>query len=56
MLLEHCEAFIWAAIFEAGTSNELILCSIGNSGAFIPVVVLKRASFIMALDSFSDCT
>ena len=31
LLLELCEAFIWAAISEAGKSNELILCSRGNS-------------------------
>jgi hypothetical protein len=30
LLLELCEAYIWAAISEAGISNELILCSRGN--------------------------
>ena len=25
LLLELCEAFIWAAIFEAGDSNELMV-------------------------------
>ena len=49
MLLELCEAFIWAAISEAGNSNELLLCSKGNSGSSIPVAVLMRASFIIAL-------
>ena len=34
LLLELCEAFIWAAISEAGNTNELILCSRGNSGSF----------------------
>ena len=38
LLLELCEAFIWAAISEAGYSNELILCSRGNSGSSIPVI------------------
>ena len=38
----NSEAFIWAAISEAGNSNELILCSRGNSGSSIPVVVLMR--------------
>ena len=56
VLPELCEAFIWAAISEAGNSNERILCSRGNSGSSIPVVVLMRASFIIALDGFCDCT
>ena len=56
LLLELCEAFIWAAISEAGNSNELILCSNGNSGSSIPVVVPMRASFIIVLDGFCDCT
>ena len=51
LLLEHCEAFIWA-----GNSNELILCSRGNSGPSFPVAVLMRASFLIALNSFCDCT
>ena len=46
LLLELCEAFNWAAI----------LCSRGNSGSSFPVAVLKRASFITALDCFCDCT
>ena len=53
--LNHCatrEAL--AAIFEAGNSNELILCRRGNSGSSIPVAVLMRASFIIALDSVYD--
>ena len=54
LLLEFCEAFIWAAI--SGNSNDLILCSRGNSGSLFPVVVLMRASFIIALDGFCDCT
>ena len=45
-------AFIWAAISEAGTSNELILCSRDNSGSSFPVEVLVRASFIIVLDGF----
>jgi hypothetical protein len=40
LLLELCEAFIWAAISEAGNSNELIFCSRGNSGSSIPVAVV----------------
>ena len=55
VLLELCEAFIWAAISEAGKSNELILCIRGNSGSSIPVAVLIRASYIMVL-GFCDCT
>ena len=55
VLLELCEAFIWAAISEAGTSNELIPCSSGNSESF-PVAVFMRASFIIALHGFCDCT
>ena len=31
--LELCEAFIWAAIWGAVNSNELILCSRGNYGS-----------------------
>ena len=56
LLLELCEAFIWAAICGAFNSNELILCSRGNSGSSFPVMVLMRASFIIALDGFCDCT
>ena len=56
LLLELCDAFIWSAIWGAINSNELILCSRGNSGFSFPVAVLMRASFIMALDGFCDCT
>ena len=56
LLLDLCEALIWAAISEAGNSNELIICSRGYSGSSFPVVVLMRASFIIALDGFCDCT
>ena len=49
----NSEAFIWAAISEAGNSNEHIACSRGNSGISFPVAVLMRASFIIVLDSFS---
>ena len=56
LLLELCEAFIWAAISEAGNSNERILCSRGNSGSSFPVAVLMRASSIITLDGFCDCT
>ena len=56
LLLELCEAFIWAAISEVGNSYELILCSRGNSGSSFPVAVLTRASFIIALDGFCVCT
>ena len=52
LLLELCEAFIWAAISEAGNSNELILCSRGNSGSSFPMAVLMRDSLIIALDVF----
>jgi hypothetical protein len=34
-------------------TNELVLCSRGNSGSSFPVVVLMRASFIIALDGFT---
>ena len=53
LLLEICEAFIWASISESGNSNELILCSRGNSGFSFPLAVLMRASFIIALDGAS---
>ena len=56
LLLELCEAFIWAAISEAGNSNELILCRGGNSGSSFPVAVLMRASFIIALDGICNWT
>jgi hypothetical protein len=46
LLLELCDAFIWAAISVAGNSNELILCSGGNSGSSFTVAVLIRDSFI----------
>ena len=52
----NCEAFIWAAISEAGSSNELILCNRVNSGSSIPVAVHMRDSFIIMLDGFCDCT
>ena len=53
LLLELCEAFIWVAISETGNSNELILCSRGNSGSSFPVAVLRRVSFIIVLDGFA---
>ena len=56
LLLELCEAFIWTAIWRAVNSNELLLCSRGNSGSSFPAAVLMRASFIIALDGFYDCT
>ena len=56
LLLELCEAYIWPAISEAGNSNELILCSRANSGSSILVMVLMRASFMLALDGFWDST
>ena len=56
LLLELCEAFIWAAIWDAVNSNERILCSRGTSGFSFPVAVLMRASFIIPLDGFCDCT
>ena len=56
LLLEICEAFIWAAISEAGNSNELVLYIRGNSESSFPVAVLMRASFIIALDGFCYCT
>ena len=34
-------------------TNKLILCSRGNSGSSIPVEVVMRDSFIIALDGFS---
>ena len=55
LLLELREAFIWAVIWCAVISNERILCSRGNSGSSFLVAVLKRASFIIALDDFCDC-
>ena len=55
LLLDLCEAFIWAAIYEAGNSNELILCCRGNSGSSFPAI-LMRTSFITVLDGFYDCT
>ena len=50
LLLELSEAFICAAISEADKTNELILCSRGSS---FPVMVLMRASFIIARDVFA---
>jgi hypothetical protein len=55
LLLELCEAFIWAAIWGAVNSSELILCSRGNSGSYFLVAILIIASFIIALDGFCDC-
>jgi hypothetical protein len=53
LLLELCEAFIWAVFSGAVNSNELILCSRDNAGSSFPVAVFVRASFIIALDCFS---
>ena len=55
LLLELCGAFIWAVIGGAVNSNELTLCSRGNSGSSFPVAVLLRSSFIIALDGFCNC-
>ena len=38
------------------TLRNLHLCSRGNSESSFPVVVLMRASFIIALDGFCHCT
>ena len=49
LLLELCEAFIWAAISEAGNSNELILCSRGSSGSsFSEAVQFHHSSMVFA--------
>ena len=56
LVIGVCDAFIWGAISEAGNSNELILCSRGNSGSSSLVAVLMRASFSIVLDGFCDCT
>ena len=54
LLLELCEAFIWAAFSEAGNSIQLILCIRDKSGSSFPV--LMRAIFIITLDGDCDCT
>ena len=56
LLVKLCEAFIWAAIWGAVNSNELMLCSRVNSGSSFPVAVVMRASFITAFDGSCDCT
>ena len=50
VLLELCEAFIWAAISVAGNSNDFIY------GSSFPVAALIRASFIIVIEGFCDCT
>ena len=45
--LELCEAFVWSAIWGVVSSNELILCSRGNSGSSFPAAGLMRANFII---------
>ena len=52
----NCVKHLFRLQSEAVNSNELILCSRCNSGSSFPVAVLKRASFIIALDGFCDCT
>ena len=54
--MNSVKCFSWAAISEAGNSNELILCSRGHSGSSFPVAVLMRDSFIITLNGFWDCT
>lgn len=44
------------AIFKADNSDEVILCSRGNSRSALPGAVLKGTSFIIAFDCFCDCT
>ena len=56
LFFELSETFIWAVISEAGNSNELILCSRGNSGSSFSVAVLMRESFVIVLDSLCYCT
>ena len=53
LLFDLCEAFIWPAISDAGNCNDLMLCTRGNSGSSIPVMVLMRASVIIALEILS---
>jgi hypothetical protein len=50
----NSEAFIWAAIWGAVYSNELILCS--RSGYSFPVAVHVRDNFIIVLNGFCNCT
>ena len=55
--VEMCLLFVFCEAFsEAGSSNELILCSKCNSGSYFPVEVLMRASFIILLDDFCNPT
>ena len=56
LMSELCEEFIWAAISEAGSSYELILCSRGNSESSFPMAVHMRDNFIIALDGICNCT
>ena len=52
-------ALIWGAVnsrFLKLVTNELILCSRGNSWSSFPGAVLVRASFIIVFDGFRDCT
>ena len=52
----NSEAFIWGAISEAGNTNELLLCSRGNSWASFLVAVLMGASVIIVLDWLCNYT
>ena len=56
LLLELWSIYLFGLQFLRLVTNELILCSRGNSGPSFPMVVLMRASFIIALDGFCNCT
>jgi hypothetical protein len=46
--------FIWAAMSEAGNSNELILCSRGNFVSSFHVAVLMRTRFNIVFDALEE--
>ena len=59
LLLELCEALIWAAILEAGNSNELILCSphesqFHHSAWWFLRLHLKKRSKFFTFSGLSD--
>ena len=54
--LNSVNNLFWLQFTRTVKYNKIILCSIGNSGSSFPVAVLMRASFIIALDGFCDCT